>query len=149
MSTVHVMIGCPASGKSTVAEKIAQKGAVVISSDAIRAELFGDEATQGDPRLVFDLFYERGRTAVEAGHDIVLDATNIDRGQRGRDRAKTELEGCGVQFVAHYFEVPVEVLLERNALRKRHVPEDVIRRMAARMVPPQEREFDMVLRYTA
>lgn len=148
-TNVHVMIGCPASGKSTIARVLAEKGTLVISSDEIRGELFGNEATQGDPKLVFDLFYERARAAVEAGHDIVLDATNIDRGQRGRDRAKVELGQYGVKFIAHYFELPVEVLLERNAQRDRHVPEDVIRRMVSRMVPPQEGEFDMVLRYTA
>ena len=54
MPTLTLMIGCPGSGKSTIAKKMAQNtGAVIVSTDAIRGELFGDENCQMNPRLVF------------------------------------------------------------------------------------------------
>ena len=43
----HLLIGPPASGKTTLAGVLAQlTGAVVLSTDVVRAELFGDAAVQ-------------------------------------------------------------------------------------------------------
>lgn len=44
MNKLYVMVGLPASGKSTIAaEYVEQHDAVLVSSDAIRAEIYGDE----------------------------------------------------------------------------------------------------------
>jgi predicted kinase len=50
----HLLIGPPGSGKTTLAHQLAPllngaegQSAVVLSTDAIRAELFGDAAVQG------------------------------------------------------------------------------------------------------
>ncbi len=146
--TAHILIGAPGCGKSTLAARLAEEGAVVVSSDAIRAELYGDEAVQDNPAAVFDIFYQRVREAVAAGRDVVLDATNTTRGMRGRDRAKAEL-GESARYVAHFFDLPLETVLERNASRARQVPEKAVRRIHERCVPPQEGEFDVVRRYGA
>ena len=45
MADFYMYIGLPGSGKSTIA--VAQKGATIISSDAIRGELYGDENILG------------------------------------------------------------------------------------------------------
>ena len=42
MSNFYMMVGLPGSGKTTFAHNI-EKGAVVISSDTIRKELWGSE----------------------------------------------------------------------------------------------------------
>jgi predicted kinase len=46
----------------------------------------------------------------------------------------------GYEVHGVYFDVPVEVCLERNQRRQRVVPEDVMRRMASKLRPPSFEE---------
>jgi predicted kinase len=41
---------------------------------------------------------------------------------------------------AVFFDTPIEVCQERNRLRERVVPQDVIERMARKMTPPSREE---------
>ena len=60
MNKLYMMIGLPASGKTTFANKISKsEGAIIVSSDAIRKELFGSEEKQQDNVLVFEKLEER------------------------------------------------------------------------------------------
>jgi predicted kinase len=67
-----------------------------------------------------------------------IDATNLTREERrpyleiGRARA------CDVEAV--FFDVPLEVCLDRNARRDRVVPGEALRKMAAKVVPPSVEE---------
>ena len=46
---------------------------------------------------------------------------------------------------ALYFDVPLEICRERNALRHRMVPDDALAKMAAKLTAPSEAEgFDRV-----
>lgn len=58
MPTFVLMVGLPASGKSTYAQELAEEmRAVICSSDAIRKELFGDENSQDNNEEVFKLLH--------------------------------------------------------------------------------------------
>jgi len=46
----------------------------------------------------------------------------------------------GCEAEALYFDVPLEICLERNRRRHRVVPEDAMERMAAKLVPPDVAE---------
>ena len=48
-SQLILLIGLPGSGKSSLAEQLVAQspGSAIISTDAIRAQLFGDEGIQG------------------------------------------------------------------------------------------------------
>ena len=152
---LHVLCGIPGSGKSTWAAK--QEGAV-ISTDAIRGELFGDESAQYsdrflrehgyDPtamterqkagacsRKVFAIAEERAGEAIRTG-DVYFDATNVSPAGR-----KSLLEGIPHdRAFADVADVPLAVALKRNSKRERHVPEGVIRAMHSRFVMPSEEE---------
>jgi len=68
----------------------------------------------------------------------VVDATNITRHER---RAYIRIaEWYGASAEAVFFDVPLEACLERNRRRARVVPEEAVRRMAQRLVPPSEDE---------
>ena len=56
-----VMVGLPGSGKSTYAKELIKKGRadIILSSDAIREELTGDESNQTVNDKVFKLLYQR------------------------------------------------------------------------------------------
>ena len=128
--TLYTMIGLPGSGKSTFASNHPE--CVVVSTDAIRGELFGDENEQKNGKLVFDVAYARLAQAVEVGQDAIFDATNLQR----KYRKKIFQMFPKAYHVAVFVNTPVDVCKERNAKRDRVVPEMVIDRMASSLNAP-------------
>ena len=128
MSKLFVMVGLPASGKSYKAEEIAKKElAYVVSSDAIRAELWGSEEVQGDNSVIFDEVYKRVRNLLSDKKNVVLDATNLSSNRRRtllQDLKKTKCEKICVVMAT-----PIKICYERNSTRSRKVPDEVIDRM--------------------
>ena len=142
---VYVLVGCPACGKSTFAKNF-DNDTVVISSDAIREELYGDEAIQGNGKEVFSLYYDRAIAAIENGYDVILDATNVTRKARKNIFSTLGKSNIDCKFVAICFERELDVLLKQNAGRKRKVPKGVIERMYHNYVRPVEQEgFDKIV----
>lgn len=131
-----LLVGLPGSGKSTWARA---QGLTVLSSDEMRLLLSGDETNQSIHSKVFGAMRYLLRKRVELGAGpTIIDATNLRRKDRKswlRFAAK-----LGAKVEAKYFDVPLEVALERNRGRQRVVPEEVIRTMAARMQPPRIEE---------
>lgn len=127
MNHFVMLVGAPASGKSTWAEKMC-RGYVIVSSDAIRGELYGDESIQGDPAKVFEIAHERILKAIENGQAVVFDATNMKYKNRMAIMRKLE-KFIHLNKECHIFAEPYLVLMGRNEARKRKVPEDVIWRM--------------------
>ena len=80
MPMFYIMVGLPGSGKSFTAESI--PNAVVHSSDAIRAEVLGDENDQTQQDLVFQTLHKRVLQDLVDGKDVVYDATNINYKRR-------------------------------------------------------------------
>lgn len=126
-----ILIGPPGCGKSTYAKKyIAEHGYTIhLSSDEIRAELYGDASIQTDPGRVFALMQSRAVEALNNWQNVVYDATNMTR----KDRAGI-IAVCPkfVKIEAHIIWVPIETCIERDAARERTVGKDVIDRMLKR-----------------
>ncbi|MBE9010497.1 AAA family ATPase [Pseudanabaenaceae cyanobacterium LEGE 13415] len=134
------MIGLPGSGKSTFARSLFN--ARIISTDEIRAQLFGEEAVQGSWLKIWLEVRSQFEQAVKAieNNEIkfaIYDATNAVRKQR---RAAIALaRKCGFTHITGvWINAPIEICLERNKARSRVVPEEVIQRMARRLygAPP-------------
>ena len=124
------MVGVPGSGKSTFASKHPE--CIVVSTDAIRKELFGDESEQKNGALVFEIAYARLAQAVALGHDVIFDATNVKR----KSRAELFKRFPNVEHVAVFVNTPFPVCKKRNNQRERRVPVSVIRRMTYQLEPP-------------
>ncbi len=67
-----------------------------------------------------------------------IDATNLTRRDRRPFIEIAQKHGCDIE--ALYFDVPLEVCKARNAARARLVPEHVMDKMAAKLVPPSVEE---------
>ena len=80
MVKLIMMCGVSGSGKSTIAMRIAsqmKEEVVLLSSDTIRGEIYGDENCQRDPGRVFDIMHQRTVAALSQGISVVYDATNL------------------------------------------------------------------------
>ena len=76
----HLLIGPPASGKTTLAMALAEiTGAVVLSTDQLRDQLFGDAAVQGPWVEIEALLHQRIQASVADGIPVIVDATHARR----------------------------------------------------------------------
>ena len=77
-----MLVGLPGSGKSTYIKKYFNQNLRVHSSDAIRAELSGDENNQNINAKVFEVLHNRVKEDLRNGISCVYDATNISYKRR-------------------------------------------------------------------
>ena len=129
---VILAIGLPGSGKSSWFKR---HKITPLSSDVLRSLLFDDPTEQRFQDLVFSNLRSMLKARLIARRPLnYLDATNLTPHERQNWIKLAQDYGYEVQAV--YFDVPVDVCLERNQRRERVVAEDVMRRMAAKLRPP-------------
>jgi predicted kinase len=133
---VVLAIGLPGSGKTTWFKR---RGVTPLSSDMLRSILFDSITEQRYQGLVFSTLRSllRARLIAKMPWNYV-DATNLSPHER-RQWIKMA-RGFGFEVQAVFFDVPVELCIQRNAKRERQVPEDVMRQMAAKLKPPTFKE---------
>jgi predicted kinase len=129
---VVLAIGLPGSGKTTWFRR---RGVTPLSSDLLRNILFDDVEEQRYQGLVFSTLRSllRARLIARMPWNYV-DATNLSVHERRQWIKMAKSFGYEVQGV--FFDVPLEVCLDRNRQRDRSVSEDVMRKMAERLKPP-------------
>src|SRR6202050_1578250 len=133
---VVLAIGLPGSGKTTWFKR---RGVTPLSSDMLRSILFDDITEQRYQGLVFSTLRSllRARLIAKMPWNYV-DATNLSPHER-RQWIKMA-KSFGYQVQAVFFDVPLEVCLERNSKRDRQVTDDVMQKMAERLKPPTFKE---------
>lgn len=136
MSKFYMMIGLPASGKSTEANKIAEENDTIIhASDLLREELFDTADIQEDNELVFTELHKRIKTDLRSGKNVIYDATNIS--YKRRKAFLQEIQKIDCQKIAVFIATPYEDCLKNNQQRERKVPEYVITKMYKNFYIPQ------------
>ena len=129
---VVLAIGLPGSGKSSWFKR---NNVVPLSSDMVRALLFDDPAEQRFQDLVFSNLRSMLKARLIARRPMnYVDATNLTPQERHNWIKLAKDYGYEVQAV--FFDVPLEVCIERHQRRDRVVPEDVMRRMATKLKAP-------------
>jgi predicted kinase len=133
---VVLAIGLPGSGKTTWFKR---RGVTPLSSDMLRNILFDDITEQRYQGLVFSTLRSllRARLIAKMPWNYV-DATNLSAHER-RQWIKMA-KSFGYEAQAVFFDVPLEVCMERNSRRERTVSDDVMRKMAERLRPPSFKE---------
>ena len=129
---VVLSIGLPGSGKSSWFKR---NNITPLSSDLLRGLLFDDPNEQRFQDLVFSNLRSLLRARLVARRPMnYVDATNLSPHER---QGWIKLaHDYGYEVHAVYFDVPLEVCLDRNRKRQRVVAEDVMRRMSAKLQPP-------------
>ena len=113
-----VLIGPAGSGKSTFAAR--HFGAAeILSSDAFRALLSGNEADQRRTRAVFAILHREVSRRLVAGRLVVVDATNIETHARRALLARAR--SAGVPAIAIVLALPAALVHERNAARSERI----------------------------
>jgi predicted kinase len=129
---VVLAIGLPGSGKSSWFKR---HKIHPLSSDLLRELLFDNADEQRFQDLIFSNLRSMLKARLIARRPLnYVDATNLTPHDRHSWIKLAKDYRYDVQAV--YFDVPVEVCLERNQRRERIVPEDVMRRFAAKLRPP-------------
>jgi predicted kinase len=129
---VILAIGLPGSGKSSWFKR---HSITPLSSDLLRALLFDDPTEQRFQDLVFSNLRAMLKARLIARRPVnYVDATNLTPHERHNWIKLAKDYGYEAQAV--FFDVPLEVCLERNQRRQRAVAEDVMRRMAAKLKAP-------------
>ena len=128
-----LLCGIPGSGKTTYAKTNALEDDIILSSDSIRKELYGDESIQKNPIEVFTTMQKRAVEALNDGRTVWYDATNMTR----KDRSSI-ISVCPkfAKIECHIIWASIEVCVARDVARERTVGKEVIDRMLKRFQAP-------------
>jgi predicted kinase len=116
MATLHLMVGLPCSGKTTLARKLErEKSALRLTPDEWQVALFGQDAEEPehDARhsLIEAMLWNIASRALELGTNVILDFGFWAREEREdfRSRAKS----LGASSEVHFLDVPEDELMRR------------------------------------
>ena len=130
IATLHLIVGLPCSGKTTLARKLEKKySALRLTPDEWHIPLFGDDMNDKDHdarhELVESLLWDLAAKVLVLGVDVILDFGFWGRSER--DDFRSRAAKLGVDFKIHFLDVPEEMLLERLAARNAQLPQGTFR----------------------
>lgn len=137
VATLHLMVGLPCSGKTTLAKKLEREQfALRLTVDEWHIHLFGQDAEEleHDARhsLIEMLLWNIASRALELGMNVILDFGFWARVEREdyRSRAKE----LGASSEVHFLDVPADELMRRLTARNTqpspssfYIPEEMMK----------------------
>ena len=145
MGKLIMLVGLPASGKSTYAEKLVATYAdhKIFSSDNYREKLLGNINDQNQNGLVFETLYKDMCKYIEEGGTAILDATNCTR--KSRKRCLDQIHKVDCKKECHIIPTFFDLCIDRDAGRERTVGTEVIMKFAKCFEVPMYFEgFDLI-----
>lgn len=126
--TITILIGCPASGKSTYAEWIIKTEArtMRVSRDEIRFSQYQQVMEQDAEAMISKMVNEQVKTLLRNGWNVLLDNCHT-KWEYIENHIKEFNSLAHIEFKV--FDLPLEELFVRNKKRTRIVPKKVIEKM--------------------
>ena len=129
MKNMIVLVGIPASGKTTITKNLFSSH-VLVSFDQLPNRTRNEE-----DKLIMK--------TCKQGLDIVIDAANIDKRKRAKYINYAQEYGYSVHAV--FVDTSLDAARKRNASRERQVPDGMIKSYAEKIEHPSTEEgFDTV-----
>ena len=151
MTTLHLMVGLPCSGKTTLARQLqAERQALHLTPDEWQIALFGQDAEDPDHdrrhSIIEGLMWGVAERALQLGTNVILDFGFWAR--RERDDFRARAARMGVDFAIHHTPCPPEELLRRLAERNASLPpgaftisDEALRGWIKQFEPPDAEEL--------
>ena len=127
-------VGPSYSGKSEYGKYLKSRGYEIVSSDAIRNVLYGDESIQGNPNEVFKVAAAETLRLLDAGRDVYFDSTGLKAKYRLMILRAIKKYKCYKKCIL--FLADINTIKERMAKRDRYVPEQIIHRQISNFEVP-------------
>ncbi len=139
MATLHLMVGLPCSGKTTLARRLElERSALRLTPDEWQVRLFGQDAEEPEHdirhSLIEALLWDVARRALELGTNVILDFGFWAREEREDFRARAKQLGASSEV--HFLDVPAEELLRRLAARNAQLSQETSFKIPAEMMKP-------------
>jgi len=137
MATLHLMVGLPCSGKTTLAHKLEHDlPALRLNLDEWHIRLFGQDAEEPEHDVRHSLIetnlWNIARRVLALGMDVILDYGLWAREEREDYRLRAKQLGASSEV--HYLDVPEDELMRRLAIRNSqlseasfHIPENMMK----------------------
>jgi len=137
MATLHLMVGLPCSGKTTLARRLEyQHSALRLTLDEWHLRLFGQDAEDPEHnsrhRIIETLQWDVARRALALGTNVILDFGFWTREER--EDYRSQAKQLGASSEVHFLDVPDDELLRRLAQRNTqssvwafHIPEEMMK----------------------
>lgn len=137
MATLHLMVGLPCSGKTTLAQKLeSERSALRLTPDEWQVRLFGQDAEEQEHdvrhNLIETMLWNIASRALGLGTNVILDFGFWAREEREDFRLRAKQLGASSEV--HFLDVPENELMRRLAVRNSQlsqesfqIPEDMMK----------------------
>ena len=151
MTTLHLMVGLPCSGKTTLAKRLEKElNALRLTPDEWHQRLFGQDLEHPDHNLrhdiIEDMLWRVAAPVLSHGVDVILDFGFWKRIEREDYRVRAA--SIGAVTVIHFLKVPADVLFRRldirNELASRdtaYIPAELLKEWISHLEPPDATEL--------
>jgi len=152
MATLHLMVGLPCSGKTTLAQKLErERSALRLTPDEWQVPLFGQDAEEPEHdvrhTLIETMLWNIASKALVLGTNVILDFGFWAREEREDFRLRAKQLGAGSEV--HFLDVPEDELMRRLAVRNSqfsqesfHIPADMMKPWIASFQRPTPDELE-------
>ncbi len=152
MATLHLMVGLPCSGKTTLAQKLeSEKAALRLTPDEWQVRLFGQDAEEPEHDArhssIEVMLWNVASRALVLGTSVILDYGFWAREER--EDFRLQAKELGARSEVHFLDVPEDELMRRLATRNSqpsqasfHIPEDMMKPWIAFFQRPTPDELE-------